>query len=216
MKVNSVGQENTSNTLSVLKAGAMGAAAGALVRNLAPITTDEYDSFFNSAAKASIAKKAKDARLFEISNIETEFKAGKLNVANDAYDTFIRSKDAVADSPKKALDAVKDASDAIKEGFTSLVKRVDIVGAAKERIETNNIKSAAKSTRPLAYFAIAGGLIAMSAQVMVNAFNSCLPKPEKKQEPQEPLTMADVLLEGLGANTEILFLTTETDKSDQK
>ena len=35
MKVNSVGQENTSNTLSVLKAGAMGAAAGALVRNMA-------------------------------------------------------------------------------------------------------------------------------------------------------------------------------------
>ena len=56
----------------------------------------------------------------------------------------------------------------------------------------------------------------MSAQVMVNAFNSCLPKPEKKQEPQEPLTMADVLLEGLGTNTEILFLTTETDKSDKK
>ena len=103
MRVNSVGQENKSNNSNVLKAGVIGAAAGALVRNFAPITTSEYDTFFNSAALSSIEKKAKDARIFEIGNIENEFNAGKLNVANEAFDTFIKHKDEVADSPKKAL-----------------------------------------------------------------------------------------------------------------
>lgn len=216
MRVNSVGQENKSNNSNVLKAGVIGAAAGALVRNFAPITTSEYDTFFNSAALSSIEKKAKDARIFEIGNIENEFNAGKLNVANEAFDTFIKHKDEVADSPKKALDIIKDKSQAIKQGFGELAGRVDMVGAAKQKIEVNNIKSAAKSSRPLSYFAIAGALVALSAQVMANAFNSCLPKPEKKQPTPEELTMADVLLEGLGTNTEILFLSKESNNTDKK
>jgi len=213
MRVDSIGQEN--NTFSVAKAGVLGAAGGALVRNFAPLTTDEHDFFFNSSAVSSIEQKVKKVRMNEIEKISKEYKSGSLNVADSAYDTFIKSKDIIAEAPETALDYVKNSTDAIKDGMKTLVGRVDAVGTAKEHIEISNIKSAAKSARPLAYFAAAGALIAMSGQVLVNAFNSCLPdkKPEKKEE-KEPLTMADVLLEGLGTNTEVLFLTNEAVKKN--
>lgn len=212
MRVNSVGQENNTKTSSVLKAGGLGAVGGALVRSFAPLTTEEHDFFFNSSAVAGIEQKVKKVRVNEIEKISKEFKAGKLNVARDAFDTFEKHKDLIADEPKSVLGYVKNSSDEIKEGVTGLARRVDAIGAAKEHIEISNIKSAAKSARPLAYFALAGALIAMSGQVLVNAFKSCMPEEKEAPKEQGPLTMADVLLEGLGTNTEVLFLTNESFK----
>lgn len=212
MRVNSVGQENNTNTSSVLKAGGLGAVGGALVRSFAPLTTEEHDFFFNSSAVAGIEQKVKKVRVNEIEKISKEFKAGKLNVARDAFDTFEKHKDLIADEPRSVLGYVKNSSDEIKEGVTGLARRVDAIGAAKEHIEISNIKSAAKSARPLAYFALAGALIAMSGQVLVNAFKSCMPEEKEAPKEQGPLTMADVLLEGLGTNTEVLFLTNESFK----
>ena len=212
MRVNSVGQENNSKTSSVLKAGGIGAVGGALVRSFAPLTTEEHDFFFNSSAVSGIEQKVKKVRVNEIEKISKEFKAGKLNVADEAFDTFVKHKDLIADEPKSVLGYVKNSSDAVKEGVVNLAGRVDAIGAAKEHIEVSNIKSAAKSARPLAYFALAGALIAMSGQVLVNAFKSCMPSEEPQVKEQEPLTMADVLLEGLGTNTEVLFLTNEAFK----
>lgn len=212
MRVNSVGQENNTKTSSVLKAGGLGAVGGALVRSFAPLTTEEHDFFFNSSAVAGIEQKVKKVRVNEIEKISKEFKAGKLNVARDAFDTFEKHKDLIADEPKSVLGYVKNSSDEIKDGVTGLARRVDAIGAAKEHIEISNIKSAAKSARPLAYFALAGALIAMSGQVLVNAFKSCMPEEKEAPKEQGPLTMADVLLEGLGTNTEVLFLTNESFK----
>ena len=212
MRVNSVGQENNSKTSSVLKAGGIGAVGGALVRSFAPLTTEEHDFFFNSSAVSGIEQKVKKVRVNEIEKISKEFKAGKLNVAQGAFDTFEKHKDLIADEPKSVLGYVKNSSDAVKEGVVNLTRRVDAIGAAKEHIEVSNIKGAAKSARPLAYFALAGALIAMSGQVLVNAFKSCMPSEEPQPKEQEPLTMADVLLEGLGTNTEVLFLTNEAFK----
>ncbi len=212
MRVNSVGQENNTKTSSVLKAGGLGAVGGALVRSFAPLTTEEHDFFFNSSAVAGIEQKVKKVRVNEIEKISKEFKAGKLNVARDAFDTFEKHKDLIADEPRSVLGYVKNSSDEIKEGVTGLARRVDAIGAAKEHIEISNIKSAAKSARPLAYFALAGALIAMSGQVLVNAFKSCMPEEKEAPKEQGPLTMADVLLEGLGTNTEVLFLTNESFK----
>lgn len=212
MRVNSVGQENNSNATSVLKAGGIGAVGGALVRNFAPLTTEEHDFFFNSSAVSGIEQKVRKVRVNEIEKISNEFKAGKLNVAQGAFDTFEKHKDLIADEPKSVLGYVKNSSDDIKTGVKALAGRVDAIGAAKEHIEVSNIKSAAKSARPLAYFALAGALIAMSGQVLVNAFKSCMPSEEPQPKEQEPLTMADVLLEGLGTNTEVLFLTNEAFK----
>ena len=212
MRVNSVGQENNTKTSSVLKAGGLGAVGGALVRSFAPLTTEEHDFFFNSSAVAGIEQKVKKVRVNEIEKISKEFKAGKLNVARDAFDTFEKHKDLIADEPRSVLGYVKNSSDEIKEGVTGLARRVDAIGAAKEHIEISNIKSDAKSARPLAYFALAGALIAMSGQVLVNAFKSCMPEEKEAPKEQGPLTMADVLLEGLGTNTEVLFLTNESFK----
>ncbi len=212
MRVNSVGQENNSKTSSVLKAGGIGAVGGALVRSFAPLTTEEHDFFFNSSAVSGIEQKVKKVRVNEIEKISKEFKAGKLNVAQGAFDTFEKHKDLIADEPKSVLGYVKNSSDAVKEGVVNLTRRVDAIGAAKEHIEVSNIKGAAKSARPLAYFALAGALIAMSGQVLVNAFKSCMPNEKPQVKEQEPLTMADVLLEGLGTNTEVLFLTNEAFK----
>ncbi len=209
MRVNSVGQENNSKTSSVLKAGGIGAIGGAVVRNLAPLTTEEHDFFFNSSAVSGIEQKVRKVRANEIEKIANEFKAGKLSVTKNAFDTFEKHKDLIQDEPKSALGYIKNASDDVKRGVSALVNRVDAIGAAKEHIEVSNIKSAAKSQRPLTYFALAGALIAMSGQVLVNAFKSCMPETEKTAKEQEPLTMADVLLEGLGTNTEVLFLTNE-------
>ena len=212
MRVNSVGQENNTNTLSVLKAGGIGAVGGTLIRNFAPLTTEEHDFFFNSSAIAGIEQKVKKVRVNEIEKISNEFKAGKLNVAKDAFDTFEKHKDLISNEPKSVLGYVKNSSDEVKNGVKALVGRVDAIGAAKEHIEVSNIKSAAKSARPLAYFALAGALIAMSGQVLVNAFKACMPEEKEQHKEQEPLTMADVLLEGLGTNTEVLFLTNEAFK----
>lgn len=209
MRVTGIQNENNSKTSSVLKAGAIGAAAGAVARSVVPLTTEEHDFFFNSSAVQAIKSKAQKVRLNEIAKIGNEYRNGSLNVAPAAFDVFESHKDIVADEPKKALDFVKDKAEAVQDGFKTLVRRVDAVGAAKEHIEVSNIKNAAKSSRPLAYFAIAGALIAMSGQVMVNAFKSCMPKEEKPQKEPHTLTMADVLLEGLGSNTEVLFLASE-------
>lgn len=207
MRVHGVGQENT-QTSGVLKAGAIGAVAGTLVRNLAPLTTEEHDFFFNSSAIDSIAQKTKKVRVNEIEKIAREFKGGSLKVSQDAFDVFESHKNVVADEPKRIMDYIKDSADSVKEGVRSLAHRVDSVGLAKQHIEVSNIKNAAKASRPLAYFAVAGALVAMSAQVIVNAVKACIPEKETKQNVEpETLSMADVLLEGLGSNTEILFLT---------
>ncbi len=213
MRVESIGQENNSKSGSVLKAGAMGAVGGALVRSFAPLTTEEHDLFFNSSAQDAIKQKVKKVRGNEVEKIIEEFGAGKLNVSSESYDIFVKHKAEIAEKPKSVLEYVKDAGDSVKNGLKSLTGRVDAVGAAKEQIEVANIKNAAKSARPMAYFLAIGALVAMSGQVLVNAFNNALPKEEKTKEPEgekEPLTMADILLEGLGSNTEILFLTNES------
>lgn len=212
MQVNKVGQENNSSH-NVLKAGAVGALAGAVVRNAAPLTTNEHNMYFNPSAKAGIEQKVKKVRINEIEKIGKEFRENKLNISDEVFDTFSRHKDVIADEPLSALDYVKNASNTVKEGVKTLVDRVNSVGAAKQQIEVSNIKSAAKSARPLAFFIAAGALIAMSGQVIINAFNSCMPKEEKPEEEEKaPLTMADILLEGLGTNTEVLFLTNEAIK----
>ncbi|MDO5438282.1 MAG: hypothetical protein Q4F80_08815 [bacterium] len=211
MRVSSIGQENTGKTSSVLKAGAAGAVLSGLAGRFAPLTTDEHNFFFNASARDSIKQKVQKVRVNEIQKIGSEFANNTLNVSKEAFDTFESHKDVIAQEPKKALDYVKDSGEAVKAGFKSLVSRVDAVGAAKEHIEVSSIKNAAKSSRSIGFIALAGALVAMSGQIMVNAFKSCLPeeKPAKKPEEHHALTMADVLLEGLGTNTEVLFLTSE-------
>lgn len=217
MRVTNVGQENNSGTLSVLKAGTVGALGGAVLRSVAPLTTEEDAIFFNQSAKEAIKQKVKKVRTNEIEKIGHEFKSGALKVNTEAFDTFEKTKDVIAEEPKKALDYIKDSADAVKAGFTSLVKRVDTAGVAKEHIEVNNIKSAAKANRPLAFFVITGALVTMTGQLLINAFKSALPEEEevKKQPEVHELTMADILLEGLGTNTEVLFLTNEAGRQNK-
>jgi len=203
-------QENNTRSTGVLKAGAIGTVAGALVRNFAPLTTDEHAFYFNDSAKKAIQEKVLKVRSNEISKIAEDFTSNRLNITKEAYDVFEKSTSKVAADPKGAMEIVKDATDSVKAGFKALVHRVDAVGAAKEHIEISNIKSAAKSSRPLAYFALAGALIAMSGQFLVNAFNNAAPKKDVNQPKDNgSMTMADVMLEGLGSNAEIYFLATE-------
>lgn len=209
MRVQGIGQENKTSK-GVLKAGAIGAAAGALVRNFAPLTKNEHDFFFNSSAVDGIAQKVKKVRVNEIEKIAKEFANGSLNVSKEAFDVFESHKSLIADEPKKVLDYIKDSGDSIKKGVKSLAERVDARGIAKQHIEVSDIKNAAKASRPIGFFIAMGTLAAMSGQVIANAVKACLPEKEEVavKEP-EALTMADVLLEGLGSNTEVLFLTNQ-------
>lgn len=213
MRVTSVRQENNKRSTGVLKAGLIGAGAGTLVRNFAPLTTEEHNFFFNDSAKKAIQDEVRKVRINETAKIAEDFAANKINISKEAYDVFEKSTSAVVDEPKKAMDIVANSADAIKTGFKSLVKRVDAVGAAKEHIEVSNIKSAAKTARPLGYFAAAGAFVAMTGQLIIDAFNQAAPKSEPiKQESDDSLTMADILLQGLGSNTEMLFLATESER----
>jgi len=213
MRVTKVGQENTRQSQGVLKAGAIGALGGAVVRNLAPLTTDEYKLFFNSSAVDAIKGKVKDVRISEANKIVSEIQNGALNVSQEVGDTFVRSANIIAANPDNVKGVVEGASAEVKEGIGALVSRIDAVGAVKQHTEIHSLKSAAKSARPLAYFAVAGALVAMSGKLIVNAFNSLKPKElQQVKEKPEKLTMADVLLDGLGSNTEVLFLTSEAKK----
>ncbi|MCD8023929.1 MAG: hypothetical protein LUE64_00150 [Candidatus Gastranaerophilales bacterium] len=212
MRVNSVGQENSANNgAGIVKAGAAGALAGGLVSAVAPLTTEEYADFFTSSAKEGIKKSVQKARSLEADKISEEIAGGKLNIVSEAADKFKSAKDVIVDEPKKALDIVENSADTVKNDFKALVNRVDKAGIVKQRCETHAIKSAAKGSRSIGYFALAGALVAMCAKVLYNAANP-KPKAEKSNEPKEPLTMADALLEGLGTNTEILILTSEARK----
>lgn len=215
MRVTSVEQRNNSNMSGMLKAGVAGGLVGAAVRQLAPLTTDEQAIFFNPAAKSAIQTKVKNARINEANRIADEIGKGVLNISRQAGDTFSRSANIIAVSPKSAKTLVDEAPDAVKDGLKALISRVDTVGAVKEHIETNNIKNAAKSARPLAYFVGVGALVAMGGKMIANAFNALKSPSEKPQEnKKDNLTMADVLLEGLGSNAEILFLTKEASNKE--
>lgn len=212
MRVTKVGQENTRKPQGVLKAGAIGALGGAVVRNLAPLTTDEHNLFFNSSAVDAIKSKVKTVRINEANKIAGEIQSGALKVSKDVGDTFVRSANLIAVEPKNITKVLDGASSEIKQGVNALASRIDAVGAVKQHAEIHSLKSAAKAARPLAYFAAAGALIAMSGKIIANAFNSLKPKEFQVKEKQEKLTMADVLLDGLGSNTEVLFLTNEAKK----
>ncbi len=207
MRVTSVGQENNTKPTGVLKAATIGAVGGALVRKVAPLTTEEFKLYFNSSAQNAIKQKVSKVRANEIKIMSDEFNHGTLNVAKDAFDVFEAHSGDISKNPKVAHELLESMPDNIKAGFSALLSRVDKVGIAKQHVEVSNIKNAAKASRPLAFFAIAGALFAMSGQIMVNAFKSCLPEEENEGKHPEKLTMANVLLEGLGPNTEILYLT---------
>ena len=197
MRVTSVGQENNTKPTGVLKAATIGAVGGALVRKVAPLTTEEFKLYFNSSAQNAIKQKVSKVRANEIKIMSDEFNHGTLNVAKDAFDVFEAHSGDISKNPKVAHELLESMPDNIKAGFSALLSRVDKVGIAKQHVEVSNIKNAAK----------AGALFAMSGQIMVNAFKSCLPEEENEGKHPEKLTMANVLLEGLGPNTEILYLT---------
>ena len=208
MRVLGIGQEKPNRHTGVLRAGAMGAVAGAAVRNLAPLTKDEHDVFLNSSVVDAVKNKAKNVRINEAHTIVEEISNKMLNISDEAKDIFTSKASLFAVKPESAGEYIKDASKTVKDEVGGLVSRVALAGAAKERVEFNSIKSAAKAERPLAYFMAAGALIAMTSKILVNAFRSLNPKEAEKPEKQT-LTMADVLLEGLGSNTEVLFLTND-------
>ena len=64
MRTERVRQENNTGFFSALKAGAAGAAAGAVARRVFPATASEVDSFTSSGTKnlAEAAKAAKKER----------------------------------------------------------------------------------------------------------------------------------------------------------
>ena len=205
--------EYRSNRGGIVKAGAIGAAAGALVRNLAPLTKEEHDFFFNSSAINAVKAKAQKVRVNEANKIVDEIANGKLNLSQETKDVFTRSASLIGIEPKNASKYFEGASDAVKKEADTLVNRINAVGMAKEHIEYTNIKYAAKASRPLAYFVVVGALVAMTGKILVNAFKSLKPKNEAENKPQvKDLTMADVLLDGLGSNTEVLFLTNSSKK----
>lgn len=211
MRVTSVDQQNNISASGMLRAGVMGGVMGAIVRNVAPLTAEEDAMFFNSAAKTAIKEKVSKVRANEVAKIAQEISDGTINVSKGAGDIFVKNKDIIANSSKKAEKIIGGAQDSIKEGLTSLISRVDMVGTAKEHIETNNIKTAAKSARPLAYFVGVGALIAMSGKMIVDAFNTIKSETAPQEKKKHDVTMADVLLEGLGSNAEVLFLTNEAN-----
>lgn len=207
MRVQSVGQQNNTKTSSVLKAGVAGALGGALVRNFMPLTTNEHNFYFNESAKNAIREKVQKVRLNEVEKIASEYKSGTINLSKDAFDVFEKSKDSIVKEPKKAMNLLDDSAEAVKKAVKPLFERVNSVGAAKKHIEVASIKSAAKASRPLAFYVAMGALLLMSVQIIANAIKAALPKEETPVDAKKNLTMADVLLEGLGENkAEILFL----------
>lgn len=213
MNVTGVKQENRSNTFSAIKTGAAGACAAALIGRFAPLTTEEHAEYFSKSATNSIKEKVKNSKISEIEAIKQEFKNGTLNVSGQAFDIFEKNTDSIIQKPKKdVFSIVKDSADDVKEGFKSLTSRVLKAGATTEHIETHTIKNAAKSARSLGYIAAIGALVAMTGQILVNLVKNSTPNEnsntnKNKTETKGDLTMADILLEGLGSNAEILFLT---------
>lgn len=211
MRVTRVEQTQPKKHSGIAKAGLIGAAGGALVRNIAPLTKSEHDTFFNSSALNAIKSKASKVRSNEAHKIIEEIADNRLQVSREAADIFSQHASTIALKPESAGDFFKSSSDAVKEEAGKLIKRVVSVGAVKEHTEITNIKNAAKQSRPLAYFVAIGAIAAMTGQIIKNAFVDLM--PEKKVEKKEDnLTMADVLLEGLGSNTEVLFLTNSSKK----
>ena len=205
--------EYRNNRGGVIKASALGAAAGAIVRNLAPLTKEEHDFFFNSSAINAVKTKVQKVRVNEANKIVDEITSGKLNLSQETKDVFTRSASLIGIEPKNASKYFEGASDAVKKEADALVNRITSVGIAKEHIELTNIKHAAKASRPLAYFVAVGALVAMTGKILVNAFKSLKPENEaEKKIDTKDLTMADVLLDGLGSNTEVLFLTNNSKR----
>lgn len=203
MRVTKVEQQNSSR-FSVPKAGAVGAGLGALICRVAPLTTDETGRFFNDSVKSSIKEQLHQIRTNEVAKISSEFNANQLKgVSKEAFDIFEKNKNLVVEQPKTFLEQLKGCTDSVKNGARALVSRVDSVSAPELSAITSKIKTNAKGQRSLAYFAVAGALIAMSAQVVLNMFNSLLPKPEKQKEDK---TMADLMLD---PNSEQLILSME-------
>ena len=195
----------------VIKAGAIGATAGALVRSLAPLTKEEHDFFFNSSAVNAIKAKAQKVRVNEANKIVDEITSGKLNLSQETKDVFTRSASLIGIEPKNASRYLEGASENTKKEAANLINRIIAVGAAKEHIEATNIKDAAKASRPLVYFVAVGALVAMTGKILINAFKSLKPQDETENKIEnKDLTMADVLLDGLGSNTEVLFLTSKS------
>lgn len=213
MRVQRVEQNQTKKPQGMIKAGAIGAAAGALVRNFAPLTKDEHDVFFNKSALNAIKEKAKNVRINEANKIVEEIADNRLQVSNAAGDIFSKNANLIATKPKEAGKFFEGATDAIKEEGEKLISRVVTVGAAKEHTEITNIKTAAKQARPLAYFVAIGTIVALTGKLIMNTFNDLLPeKEENKPKEKQELTMADALLEGLGSNTEVLLLASNPKK----
>ena len=199
-----------SNAASIAKAGVLGSVGGALVRNFAPLTTQEHDVFFNSAAVEAIKNKGKNARINEANRLVDEIINGRIAISEEAKDIFTSKASIMAVKPESAADYLKNASGTAKKEVGGLLLKAASVGAAREHTEITSIKNAAKANRSLAYFMLVGALLTMSTQLIVNAFKSAAPKEEAKKSEHEDLTMADVLLDGLGSNTEVLFLASES------
>ncbi len=213
MRVSAISENQNNKHHGVAKAGVIGAVAGGLLGNFAPLTKSEHDTFFNSANLKAIEEKVKATRLSEADKIVSEIASNKINISKEAGDIFTRTSSTIGANPKIADEYLKNASQNVKDEVGGLVSRVVNVGKAKQHIETNNIKSAAKAARPLAYFVLIGGLVAMSAKIIMNAFKDAMPKEEEQEkEDSGQLTMADALLEGLGSNTELLLLTSSSKK----
>ncbi len=213
MRVNSIGQEKTHrhNSKGVLQAGVIGAIGGAVVRNFAPLTAEEHDVFLSSSKMKEIGEIVKNARKQETEVILDEIKNNKLSVSKEVAEKFASRAFSIANNPKTLPEYLKTLPQEVKGGVSGLAARVIDVGNAAKHTEINNIKNAAKASRPLTYFIAIGALVAMSGKLIVNAFKSCLPAKETKKTIKAPkeLTMADVLLDGLGSNTEVLFLTSK-------
>ncbi len=123
--------------------------------------------------------------------------------------------------------AIGAAAGFITRSIAPLTKdEYDCFIKAPEVIKENgkNVKEVAKAARPISYFALAGAFVAMSANIISNALKSnknsdkeskkIIVEKEKPKKEHEDLTMADLVLEGLGSNTEILFLTTHSHKKE--
>ena len=166
MTVRAVGHENNSGLYSVTASTIAGSALGYVVKNLAPVTSQE--TIVNKRAMINYCRKITNkAKVAEF------YKAGIKTPAQDMFVKMIESKDKDAFTPK-SLDAKVaalggESSTAGKE-FRGIIRDVNAVSSQLTKKFAKAYHRMLKDIRPTVPFVVAGAGIGFFAGFAHNVF----------------------------------------------